>query len=1153
MTSNGDHSTLTSTPPSSVLTNARDDHSNHRPSRPASTAASPKLNKITQNDKITNGENHVDDEANLSEAETVVLEKHDPSDTKVIKTERSEDDLRSIKEEPHPRSPVKNGSKSSRDEHTSLNGAKHGAEPDAKSPVSTSPSSRTTSRHTKDTSPTGSTRSPVYSATSPPQPTGRGRSSSTLDSRKRKIRDDSHPKGLEPPRQKVKTEGLKESRYPASPATPGFGLSHKRSQSTQSIATGTTGRRRRELAVSTERKQWSDESSDDESSPRPTQTPFLAPHTRVKRSDHRALTSPARTMPPARKLDKYGATQLSRESERGNLSAVKEAYEAAPEELNHADFAGFTPLQKASLHGWADVVKFLIAKGCRTDCESLNRDTPLIDAVENGHLGVVRLLLNEGRVNPHHQNKKGQRAIDVLDHEEEDAEEIEKELTAAMRRHVDTSTNDEYAQSGLSQTKSASRLLYNEYNTETLVEKAGDGDILAVGELINSNIKPNIACGVAASRGGHYDILSILLASGLKADPDPSKHSETPMLVAIGRGHLKIVNLLLEQDNFDPTRRNREGKTYFEISEDRRGPKWQEEKDILKNAFDNYKHKSPKRNRKDPSIASAARFKRKSSPARRERSSSPRTDSKRGQSAKASAPPQKARRLMSGKAMAANREVKRRRRVVDEETSEDDDSEDEVRAPTKKTAKPRAMSEGEEHKPVKKIKVRSEEQDVTKRAARAASHDSDHERRRKPGPKIKTRVERVSSGSKHTPDPDSLDEKKPVKTKIRSKPLEDVKAKKRRASDVSVDDGKVKKTPTVSAKSTPAPSEKASTPDVVARERERERKQEERKQEERKQEEQKHAEQQAEKQAIEAKRKAAEEAARRREEEEKEAARKAAEEEIRKKAEAEAEARRIAEEEAEKARQREAEEAKRRAEEEEARRKEALEAQRQKEFDERLHRVASLPRALRRACELGNNRPLHFSGEELGISAVFLPLFCTTSEDLQLGSSTAGKIYIPSFQIVGILGLRELNLAHLDAPYSSWDRIPFTHKHRDLLLRQYDVALLAQDFRFPMEGTPDFDYAKIQESIKQARQQFMTMEGLYWVEDSVLCSEVEKVESLQPLLEEIKDVSKRRRIHLVETEAQLPEKKHKPRKSFMDTVLANNGTNGITAKISDGS
>ncbi|KAF1958237.1 hypothetical protein CC80DRAFT_490843 [Byssothecium circinans] len=1104
MTSNGD--TVLNPTRSSTTAAAGDDG-------PAFASPVKKEKTSPHKNLLRNGDSHVNDDANESEAETVVLDhKENHSEVQAIKTERSDDDLCSVKEASHAPSPTTNGRRVSCDE-SKANGINHRSE-----------------------SPVDSARSPVHSVASPSQPTGRGRSASTLESRKRKARDDVHAKhSLEPPRQKAKTEGPRDFRQPTSPATPGLGRPHKRSQSTQSVATGTASRRRRELtalAVSTERKQWSDESSGDSSSPRPSQTPNLPPHTRVKRTGHRTVTSPARSMVHVRKLDKYGSTQLSRESERGNLELVKEAYEAAPEELDHPDFAGITPLQKAALKGHVEVVSYLIDIGCRTDCEStFTHDTPLIDAVENGHLDVIQVLLNKGHVNAHHQNKKGQRAIDVLDHELDDAEDIERELTEAMRRQVDTSTSNESTRGGVSQTKSASRLLYNEYNTETLVEKAGDGDILAVGELINSNIKPNIACGVAASRGGHYDILSILLASGLKADPDPSKHSETPMLVAIGRGHLKIVHLLLEQDNFDPTRRNKEGKAYYEISEDRRGPKWEQERDVLKNAYDTFKlnHKSPKRSRKEATMVSAARLKRKSSPLRRERTSSPRPESKRSHPAKSTTAhaPQKSRRLMSGKEMA-NREVKRRRRVVNEESSNDDDSDDEVRAPAKKSRRPRAFSEGEEHKPVKKIKARSEEQDVSKRVPRATSHESDDERRPKPSKKIRTKIEKVHS-AKPTPDPDSPDEKKPAKSKIRSRPLDDPKIKRRRASNDSVDDVRVKKTPTASAKSTPAPPEKASTPDSV-----REKKQEEQKQ--------------ADKLASEAKRKAAEEAARKHEEED--AARKAAEEEELKKAAAEAEAKRLADE-AEATRQREEEEAKQRAA-EEAKRQEELEVKRQEELAARQNRVANLPRALRRACELGNNRPLHFSGEELGISAVFLPLFYVTSQDLHPeGIMTCSKTYIPSFQITGILGLRELDLAHLEAPYSTWERIPFTPQQRELLLRQYDVALLAQDFRFPMEGTPDFDYAKIQDSIKLARQQFMTMEGLYWVEDQVLYPEVDKVESLQPLLEEIRDVSKRRRVSVKETEEkkQLEEKRHKPRKSFMDTVLKQNGVNGLAPKV----
>ncbi|KAF1919027.1 hypothetical protein BDU57DRAFT_511871 [Ampelomyces quisqualis] len=1083
-----------------------------------------------------------DDAQNESEAETVVLgARGDDSPQKsLIKTERTDDDdrLRSIKEESRARSPLRTRQRRpshGKEANVDINGAKNGSERDAKSPP-TSPSSRTTSRHTKDTSPTDSTKSLVQPAHSPTQDPARGRSSSTADTRKRKVRDDSIPKSVEPPRQKARTDGLKELRQPVSPASPGVGRVHKRSQSTQSTVTGTAGRKRREttnLAMSIEPARWPEHFSDDSDSP-PAHTPNNPQHTRVKRSSYRALTSPARTMPKS-KTDRFGATRLARESEKGDLDAVKEAFEEAPDELNQVDYAGIAPLQKASLHGCADVVRYLISKGCNTACESSDRDTPLIDAVENGHLEVVRLLLNEGHVNPHHSNKKGQRAIDVMDYEDEDAEEIEKVLREAMRRETNTSRDDKPPER--KQANTASRLLYNEYNVETLIEKAGDGDILAVGELINSNIKPNITCGVAAARGGHYDILSILLASGLKADPDPSKHPETPMTVAIGRGHLKIIQLLLEQDIFDPTRRNKEGKTYYEIAEEKAGPRWELERDVLKRAFDHHKnvHRSPRRLKKEAPNMSAIRMKKNNS-LKRDRSSSPRQENKRVLTAKSSTlptAPQKSRRLKTGKEMA-DREGKRRKRVVDDESSEDE-SEEDVRPPMRK-AQPRSYSLGEGDKPINRpFKARSDDNGTTKRKTRARSDESEDDHGSNPQLKSLKTFEKPRS-AKPTPEVDSPDERKTVKNKIKYKTMED-KIRKRKVSDASTDDRSRKRTPTASAMSTPAPPERTTTPEVM-----RERRQEEQRQE------------------AEAKRKASEAAAEqeKRKKEDAEIARKAAEEAEAKKVEAEAkrqaevDAKRQAEVEAKRQAEieakRQAEEAEiiRKREEEEFQRRAEEESKRQQMLLARQDRISQLPRALRRACELGHNRPLHFSGEELGISAVFLPLFYATSQDLHEPIALQEKTYVCSFQLVGILGLPELDLAHLDAPYADWPRIPVTRKQRDAILRQYDVALLAQDFRFPMEGSPDFNYAKIQESIREAKTQFLTMDGLYWIEESLMHAEVEKVESLQPLLKDLKPECSRRRIRLAEIDDNKKlEHKHKPRKSFMDMVLAQNGTNGI--------
>lgn len=471
---------------------------------------------------------------------------------------------------------------------------------------------------------------------------------------------------------------------------------------------------------------------------------------------------------------------------------------------------------------------------------------------------------------------------------------------------------------------------------------------------------------------------------------------------------------------------------------------------------------------------------------------------------------------MSGKEKA-NREGQRRKRVVSDESSEEE-SEEDVRPPMRKP-KARSHSEGEEAKPIRKaLKARSDDNE-TKRPARAQSNETDDDHATKPS-KIRYKPAQPHS-AKATPEVDSPDERKPVKNKIKYKTVED-KIRRRKMSDASTDNLSARKTPTISAKSTPAPPERTATPEV-----ERARRQEEQKLQ------------------IEAKRKAAEAAAeaeaeaRKKEEEEKEAARKAAEEEeAKKKAAAEIEAQRQAEE-AEAARKREKEDAERRAEEEESRRQQALVA--------RQARISRLPKALRRACELGNNRPLHFSGEELGISAVFLPLLYATAQDLDEPTTMPNKIYVCSFQVVGILGLAELDLAHLEAPYSEWSRIPVTRQQREAILRQYDVALLAQDFRFPVAGTPEFDYAKIEESIKEARQQFSAMEGLYWIEESLLFPEVEKVESLRPLLEDMRHGCKRMRLKLADGNDDRPQKVHKPRKSFMDVLLAKNVINGVGA------
>lgn len=1007
-----------------------------------------------------------DDATNESEAETVVLEgasleQPSPKAPLAIKREYSDEGIEKVPTQSSKPTNAVDSRKNSQtsgvdDKERAENGAKDGVDQGEKSPVPTSLSGELSPRQTKENSP----------ALSPPLSTTRPRSASTNESRKRKHREESISKPVfEPPRQKAKTEGLRESRtLPTSPATPGLGLGrpHKRSQSIQSVVHSIPGRKRRDvtaLHIPTERRDWSESSSERSSSPRP----HSAVGMRTKRSSHRSIASPARTM--AHKKDKFGATRLARESEKGELDRVKEAYDAAPEDLDEPDYAGITPLQKAALQGHDDIVEFLISKGCRTDCKSQDLDTPLIDAVENSHVAVVRLLLHEGHVNPHHKNNKGQRAIDVVDNSQDEAEEIRKLLKEAMNEHMDDPMDEE--DSASAPEPLLTRLRNNEYNTETLIERAGDGDKAAVNELISNGVKANIACGVAASRGGHYDILSVLLATGLKADLDPAKHTDTPLVVAIGKGHLNIVKMLLGLEGFNPTRRNREGKTYYQVSEERKGPHWQEEYHILKEAYNQYQktHYSPKRSRKDGSKANVPK-KRKPS---RERSASPPYEPKRANLGKTtgSHPPQKSRRLISGKEVAARRN---QRRVSSDESS-DDESEDDVRPPGKR----RAYSDGEEDgRPARKPKLpRSESHHVSKRPHSDDSEQDDHPKRR---PKIRTRVEKTHrSRPTHTPDAESDHESRPP-SKIKNRVVSGEKMKKRRPSDISTEN----KPRTAHTKSSPAPPDKAEQLELA-----RERRQE------------------ADKWASEAKRKVADE---------QEAIRRAADEESsRKKAAAEAEAKR-AQEAAEASRREEEEaQAKKRAAEE------AEELKRQERLSARRERVSKLPRALRRACELGKSRPVHFSGNDVGISGVFLPLCYVAPQDAQPAIEVSIETpHIPSFQAIGILGLPELDLAHLDPPYSDWPRIPMDRSQRELLLQHYDVTLLAHDPEIPMDGMAGFNVLEHLDRIREAERQFLEMDGLYWIPADRLSEAVEKREDLKALLQGVKDEGRWSRVAFVE-------------------------------------
>ena len=404
---------------------------------------------------------------------------------------------------------------------------------------------------------------------------------------------------------------------------------HRRGISTQLTGDFERKKRGRPPLINTRRNKSVDRSrssSDDSSSPSRTR-PGLPKFSSLDQD----TMSPAKVSGPRKWRDKNGRTFLSRACNNDDLERARVCHKERPEDLNLPDNAGNSPLQIASLEGFADIVKFLLEQGAEVDTRNIDKETPLIDAVENGHLEVVKLLLAFG-ANPRLGNAKGDEPFELVPQEDPNykivrkliADAKEQDFSKRRRSHDNSKTEaKEDQERGSSRAASApsprdsppilgprsppaansrrrtgrsestrNDLLWQANTPENLRLLAAKGNVQGVIYVLNILQKAEPEAVIAAAKAGHEEVLQYLLAMG-DADPDPDPVIElkagfnTPMLAAIGRGHLDVIKLLVEQTGFNPTRKWR-GKTYFEVSADRKGANWQKEHEILKSAYEKY-------------------------------------------------------------------------------------------------------------------------------------------------------------------------------------------------------------------------------------------------------------------------------------------------------------------------------------------------------------------------------------------------------------------------------------------------------------------------------------------------------------------------------------------------------------------------------------
>jgi len=315
-----------------------------------------------------------------------------------------------------------------------------------------------------------------------------------------------------------------------------------------------------------------------------------ASHRRTGRSISRTISSVARPMgrDHKRHVNKYGFTRLAEACETGELDIIKEWREKDPGQLEQPEFAGNTPLQVASLHGYPEIVTYLLAEGSNVHCANMDKDTPLIDAVENGHMEIVRILLDAG-VNPSRQNTKGQQALDVLT-EENNGSEIREILLKAIEEWkasgVTAPENAVHEGESIGYAGPKQGLHFMARTPENLLKLVTNNDRKGVTEFLNARVPVDNNIVAAAAKTGDIYLVNMLLA---EMSPKKARmKAEKPMLAVLGTSHFDMVKSLTELDRFDPRWRSKsDGMTWYELAEERQGQHWKEEKALLLNLYNN--------------------------------------------------------------------------------------------------------------------------------------------------------------------------------------------------------------------------------------------------------------------------------------------------------------------------------------------------------------------------------------------------------------------------------------------------------------------------------------------------------------------------------------------------------------------------------------
>ncbi|XP_062407357.1 ankyrin repeat and SOCS box protein 2-like [Sardina pilchardus] len=228
--------------------------------------------------------------------------------------------------------------------------------------------------------------------------------------------------------------------------------------------------------------------------------------------------------------DVKGETPLHIAVQNQNLGICKRLVTAGAN-VRARNTYGIEPLFKAAQIGSTEVLNILIEHGAYSDCQARDGATPLFEASKNGHEEVVMQLLSK-RANVNKTTKAGLTPLHIA------SKYGHARIVSLLIPHTDRVT---MLDSGISPLHLAA-----EHDREAILEILIDAgfDINNVLKYDHSQIYDDRCCSALhfTVRNSNIDAASMLLEAGA----DPNLDIFNPLLVAVRKGDLPMVSLLVE-------------------------------------------------------------------------------------------------------------------------------------------------------------------------------------------------------------------------------------------------------------------------------------------------------------------------------------------------------------------------------------------------------------------------------------------------------------------------------------------------------------------------------------------------------------------------------------------------------------------------------